>query len=155
MIFPPGARTRWARRVLHRWETLRLDEALPLPVGDRDPRLRAAEAIAERIQAHPLIDSDSSQAVSHLMARVRIAVHDLGSLDLLEEGSGAREELARTRSSIEEQLSCSLRDLDELYHALHRHKGPGTGSLQVEVRNVLARVAAAAEVEVLAPDLEK
>lgn len=155
VLYAPGTRTRWAKRVLHRWEALQLDEALPAPTREKDPRLRAAEAIAERIRAHPTVDAEAGRAVEELLERVRAAVHDLQAVALLEEGGVPQADVDRTRAAAEVQLARWLSGLDELHHAVIAQEDARARPVQVEVQAVVARLAAARDVErLLAPEPE-
>jgi hypothetical protein len=62
-IFPLGQNASWARRVLKRWDDVRVDRAFDQIGAASDPRLEAAGAMAARIAADPAADRHTKSGV--------------------------------------------------------------------------------------------
>lgn len=87
-FFPLGRDASWARRVLKRWEEIRVDGAFDQLGAARDPRLESAGAMAGRIMADASADSHTKDVVELVMRRLRSALDDLRMLDLAEQAGG-------------------------------------------------------------------
>lgn len=151
-IFPIGRNASWARRVLKRWDELRVDRAFDQLGAARDPRLESAAAMAARITADPATGDHTKGVVDLVLRRLRSALDDLRLLDLADRSPGAGGTARpdpELRIQLEARIAALTGALADVYRASLARDEARVRELVGHLEDLTHRLEAEAEVEEL------
>ncbi|MCG6987533.1 MAG: hypothetical protein LJF06_05085 [Gemmatimonadetes bacterium] len=149
-IFPIGRNASWARRVLKRWDELRVDRAFDQLGAARDPRLESAAAMAARITADPATGDHTKGVVALVLRRLRSAMDDLRLLDLANQSPGAGGTTRpdpELRIQLEARIAALTGALADVYRASLARDEARVRELAGHLEDLTHRLEAEAEVE--------
>lgn len=154
-IFPIGGDASWARRVLKRWDQIRVDRAFDELGAASDPRLESAAAMAARITADPAAGDHTKGVVELVMRRLRSALDDLRLLDLAERSPGSARgggPAPDLRTQLEARIAALNGALADVYRASLARDEARVRELIGNLEDLTHRLEAEADVETLLGD---
>ncbi len=154
-IYPLGRNASWARRVLKRWDEIRVNRAFDELGAASDPRLESAAAMAARITADPSAGDHTKGVVTLVLQRLRSALDDLRLLGLAERGPDAGPGVRPTpdlRTQLEARIAALNGALADVYRASLARDEARVRELIGNLEDLTHRLEAEADVETLLGD---
>lgn len=148
IVYPLGKGIGRARRILRRWEEIRTERALMAP-PHADPRVRAAEMLAERIREHPRSGHETLELVRRLVYELESAVADLSAVEAAHRARDKTTDAPDPRTDLELRIARLLSGLGELHHALVLRDDVRVRAEMGELQDLLGRLHAESDVEAL------
>lgn len=148
ITYPLGKGIGRARRILRRWEEIRTELALMAP-PHADPRVRAANMLADRIREHPRSGPETLDVVRRLGYELESAVADLSAVEAARHANEKADDATDSRTGLELRIARLLSGLGELHHALTLRDDVRVKAELGELQDLLGQLHAEVEVEAL------
>lgn len=148
IVYPLGKGIGRARRVLQRWEEIRTERALMAP-PHADPRVRAADMLADRIREHPRSDHETLEVVRRLEYELESAVADLSAVEAAHRATDMAAGVPDPRTDLELRIARLLSGLGQLHHALVLRDDVRVKTEMGELQELLGQLRAEFDVEAL------